>query len=319
MLRVVPATGQRLLPALELLLSAWPAAARAARVAELQLDIASGTIDPQHVLLAEFQTRPVGAQLTIVRDDHVGMVWPPVVAEFRPYEAVEDALLREATRVLDRAGAWIGQALLEADQVREQAALQRNGFQRLTELRYFERAVSQLPPSPPRTPKPALSYETYRRSRNRLAFAAVLEQTYRGTLDCPELNGVRDGRQSLASHEAAGGFAPNLWRLYRRNGTTVGVLLMTPRPEQQAWEVLYLGVVAEARRSGVGTAMLRDALQAARDAQVKRLLIVADARNAPAIALYESLGFRQTDARIACVRLAPTLPRHRPDNAAGEH
>ena len=131
----------------------------------------------------------------------------------------------------------------------------------------------------------------------------VLAKTYRGTLDCPELNEVRDAQQSLANHEATGSFSPDMWRLYRHDGDDVGVLLMVERPEQQAWEVVYLGVIETARRRGLARAMLVDGLQAARDAGAERLLLAADARNAPAIQLYQSLGFRLKSVRAAHVRL----------------
>lgn len=315
MLRIQPATGRRLEPALDLLFASLPSDARAQRVAEVLREIADGEFDPQHLLLAEIGSVPVGVQLTVIRDDDVGMVWPPVVAD-EPVlrlgglssEKIEDTLMYEATRRLDAAKAWIGQSLLEPGQFREQAALQRNGFTRLTELRFFERLLSDTSDRPQREATVPLDHEPYRPSRNRLAFVNVLEATYRGTLDCPEFNGVRDGRQSLKNHEAAGSFTPDMWRLYRRDGVDVGVLLLVERPDQQAWEVLYLGVIDSARRSGVGRAMLVDALQAARAANAERLLIVADARNVPAVALYESLGFQPIATRVAFVRLAQALP-----------
>lgn len=323
MLRIVPATGERLLPALELLFSEWPADARTTRIAEIQREIKDGDFDPQDLLLAELDAQPVGVQLTILRDDDVGMVWPPVVnlpllkrTNGLPSETIEDELLTEAARQLDAAGAWIGQALLEPNRPREHAAMQRNGFARLTELRFFERPLTDGSTWPKRAELLSLSYEPYRRSRNRQAFASVLEATYLGSLDCPEFNGVRDGQQSLKNHEAAGSFQPDMWRLYRRAGVDVGVLLMTERPDQQAWEVLYLGVVESARGCGVGRAMLLDALHAAREAKAERLLIVADARNVPAVSLYESLGFQPVATRVAFVRLAQQLPRDRPHDAA---
>lgn len=325
MLRIVPATGERLRPALELLFSEWPREARSQRLAEIQRDIESGDFDPRQLLLAELDAQPVGVQLTIIRDDDVGMVWPPVVDEMRftttqtlhfTHEAIEDTLLTEAARRLDEAGAWIGQALLEPNQSREHSAMQRNGFARLTELRFFERAMMDDTPEPKRAKTSSLNYEPYRRSRNRQAFVNVLDATYRGSLDCPEFNGVRDGQQSLKNHEAAGSFQPDMWRLYRRDGVEVGVLLMAERPDQQAWEVLYLGVIEPARGCGFGRAMLLDALDAARDANVERLLIVADARNVPAVSLYESLGFQPVATRVAFVRLAKSLPSHRSHDAA---
>ncbi len=311
MLRIVPATGDQLQPALELLFSEWPVDARAQRITEIRQEIADEEFDPEQLLLAEFDRRVVGVQLTILRDDDVGMVWPPVLdapllkrmsgpaAEF-----VEDELLAEAARQLDAEDAWIGQALLEPNQLREHAAMQRNGFARLTELRFFERLLTESSSWARREQPVPLSYEPYRRSRNRLAFVNVLEATYRRSLDCPEFNGVRDGEQSLKNHEAAGSFGPDMWRLYRHTGVDVGILLMAERPDQQAWEVLYLGVVEPARGRGIGRTMLLDALNAARDANVERLLIVADARNTPAVSLYESLGFQPVATRVAFVRLA---------------
>ena len=310
MLRIVPATGDRLSSALQLLFAAWPDDARSERIAEIPQEIEDGEFDPRHLLLAEFDGQPVGVQLTIMRDADVGMVWPPVVDDVQlkringpKTEAIEDALLTEAARQLDAVGAWIGQSLLEPNQSRDQAALQRNGFSRLTELRFFERTLKDDSPWPKRSERTSLSYEPYRRSRNRLAFVNVLEETYRGTLDCPELNGARDGQQSLKNHEAAGSFKPGMWRLYRRDGINVGILLMVDRCDEDAWEVLYVGVIESARGRGVGRAMLVDALGAARDAGVDRLLIVADVRNVPAVSLYESLGFQAAASRVACVRL----------------
>ncbi len=310
MLRIVPATGERLSSALQLLFSAWPDEARSQRIAEIPQEIEDGEFDPRHLLLAEIDGQPIGAQLTIVRDNDVGIVWPPVVDDARlnqldspASEVIEDALLAEAARQLDAAGAWIGQSLLEPNQSHDQAALQRNGFTRLTELRFFERPLNDGTKWSKKSERSLLSYKPYRRSRNRTAFVNVLEATYCGTLDCPELNGIRDGNQSLKSHEAAGSFKPDMWRLYRREGIDVGILLMVDRRDEDAWEVLYVGVIESARGSGVGRAMLLDALDAARDAGVDRLLIVADVRNVPAVSLYESLGFQAVASRVACVRL----------------
>lgn len=319
MLRIQSATGESLQPALELLFSLLPAKARTRRIAEVRREIDEGDFDPKFLLLAKANSKPVGVQLTVIRDDDVGMVWPPVVAaeiDGTPSESIEDALLSEATRRLDKTKAWIGQSLLEPEQAREHAALQRNGFTRLTELRFFERLLADISDQPEREARMRLKYEPFRRTKNRAEFASVLDATYRGSLDCPEFNGVRDGRQSLKNHEAVGSFTSDMWRLYRRNGADVGVLLLVKRPDQKAWEVLYLGVVEAARRSGVGRAMLLDAIDAARTARAERLLIVADIRNLPAVALYESLGFQPIATRVAFVRLANALPSDRPHDTA---
>lgn len=308
MLRIAPATGRGLQSALELLFGSLSAEARSKRIVEIREEIARGEFDPRDLLLAEIDSYPVGVQLTII-SDAVGLVWPPIVdidlvtrLNGLPCEAIEDALLCEARQRLDAAGAWIGQVLLEVHQLSEGAAMERNGFPRLTDLSFFEHSLANVD-SLRREEGLGLTYEPYRRSHNRLAFINTLEATYCETLDCPELNGVRDARQSLKYHETAGAFASDMWRLYRHEGVNVGVQLLVTRPDQQAWEVLYLGVVKQRRRHGVGRAMLIDALQAAGNAKVKRLLIVADARNLPAIKLYQSLGFKAVATRVAYARL----------------
>lgn len=322
MLRIVPATGERLEPALSLLFSDWSAEARARRIEGVHREIENEEFDPRHLLLAEIDAQPIGVQMTILRGDDVGMVWPPVVdrqllARLNgPTESmIEDGLLTEAARRLDEAGAWIGQVLLEPTQAHEHAAMQRNGFAKLTELRFFERWLNDTVFSPKRETKSPIRYVSYRRSRNRLAFANLLEATYRSSLDCPELSDVRDGRQSLKIHETAGSFKSDMWRLYRNSGTDVGILLMADRPDQRAWEVLYLGVVESARRCGIGRAMLLDAMDAACKAKAEKLLLAADIRNAPAISLYESLGFQCVATRVAFVRLGHPLPRNRTHDA----
>jgi GNAT superfamily N-acetyltransferase len=310
MLCVQSAIGERLRPALELLFSDLPVRRRRRHIAEFLADLRAGHTDPRQLLLAEWNAVPVGTILSVIREAGVGLVWPPVTTATLPdhsnltRERVEDALLREVTNRLDQAHAWIGQALLPPGSLKEHAALERNGFPRMTEIHFFERRLQNGFSLPQRGPPANLTFEPYRKQQNRAAFVNMLEATYRGSLDCPELNGICDGHQSLINHEAVGEFVPHMWRLYRHSGVDVGILLMIDRPDQQAWEVLYLGVADFARRSGIGRTMLSDALRSACEANITRVLIAADARNVPAIRLYQSLGFQVTKSRVAYVRLS---------------
>lgn len=278
-----------------------------------------GEFEFDQFLLAEEDRQPVGTLRLNIQPDGTGMLWPPTLLDdlssnsdtgwsFQRRIVVEDALLQAAARRLDAEQAWIGQALLEADQPQSRVALERNGFPMLTELRFLSLDLrGELPPN---CEKPTRTFLPYRRSRHRLRFANLLEQTYRGTLDCPELNGLRDAEKSLQSHEFAGRFTQEMWRLYRLHNGDAGLLLMAQRPEQQAWEVLYMGVAERARQQGLGKAMLLDGMHAARDAGVERMLLVVDARNYPATQLYESLGFAEVSRRIAHVRLRQSGHQH---------
>ncbi len=312
MLRVVAANGSRLQTALEVLYSALPAADRSAQVIEALRASADGELDFRNLLLAEFENDPVGVLLLIL-DSGVGRLWPPVISSSLPaslsHDVIEDALLAATVRRLDAANAWIGQALLEAVPSRDHSALLRNGFTHLTDLRFFVlRLTDASSQTPQREPKDSqrLSYVCFRQAANRLRFANLIDRTYRGSLDCPELNGIRSGLQSLPQHEAAGAFSPDMWRLYRQGNEDVGVLLMVDRSDQRAWEIIYLGVADSARRHGVARTMLTDAIEAARAAGVERLQLMVDSRNTPAIRLYESAGFAVRKTNAAFVRLRPS-------------
>ncbi len=320
MLRVVPATGSRLIAALNILHEALSPEERAARVAQSVQEAQEGELDLSRLLLAEFREKPVGALLLRMQPHAVAFLWPPIVSADASHIVassatkpsaitameIEDALLQAAIQRLDESNARIAQALLELNQSREQAALSRNGFNRLTDLTFLEHRITVHRQTKDRTNdalKLRLTHIVYRRSRNRLRFANVIEQTYHGSLDCPEMNGIRSASQSLNVYAESGPVVPDLWRVYRQDGHDVGVILVVGRPEQNTWEVIYLGVVESARRCGVARIMLRDVLNVARETQIERLLIVVDARNRPAIQLYESLGFKSFDERAAYVRL----------------
>ena len=62
-------------------------------------------------------------------------------------------------------------------------------------------------------------------------------------------------------------------------------------------EVLTLGVVPEARRKGVGRALLQAGCAAARDGGAAKVFLEVAARNTGALALYEGDGFRRVGVR----------------------
>lgn len=78
------------------------------------------------------------------------------------------------------------------------------------------------------------------------------------------------------------------------DGALVGELSLraiSPRRAVRHVATLGMSVRADWRRKGVGRALLTDALAWAPSAGIKRVELYVYARNAPAIALYESLGF----------------------------
>jgi mycothiol synthase len=321
MLRAVPATGSRQGAALNILYEGVLPEDRAVRVAKSIQEAEEGELDLRGLLLAELQEKPVGALLLRMQPHGVAFLWPPVVsaksAEVISWhttsqpaitnEAIEDVLLQAAVLRLGELKARIAQSLLELNQTREQLALSRNGFRRLTDLIFFEYPTVGNQSRKDRLASDVgtrLTHIIHRQSRNRLRFAEVVEQTYRGSLDCPELNGIRTASQALNVYAESGPVVRDLWRVYCDEHRDVGVILVVDRPEQRTWEVIYLGVVESARRCGVARKMLTDVINAAHDAHVDRVVIVADVRNRPAVLLYQSLGFAPFDERVAYVKFS---------------
>src|SRR5262249_3746355 len=149
-----------------------------------------------------------------------------------------------------------------------------------------------------------LHYQTYR-DCDRDLFQWTLLRTYEGSMDCPEVTGVRNIREIVAGHLAQGRHDPERWWLAQHEGRPVGVLLLTEMPDWQAWEVAYVGVVPEQRRRGWGAEMMRKALRAAHATEAAQVTLSVDARNRPAWDLYVGLGFEPYEQREVFLALWP--------------
>jgi len=205
-------------------------------------------------------------------------------------------LLREGFRRLAGRKLYYCQALIEPRQPAQRYVLEAAGLCYLTTLSYLELAVRNA--REPDERLPACEWVSVARC-GETAFGRVLLQTYEGSLDCPELCGVRPIADVLAAHRAAGAFDPAHWELALLDGTPAGALLLARVPGTRSVEVVYMGVVPAARRRGVGRALLARAVLQTRGAGCTDLTIVVDDRNGPARALYDSFGFSPVTQREA--------------------
>jgi ribosomal protein S18 acetylase RimI-like enzyme len=87
--------------------------------------------------------------------------------------------------------------------------------------------------------------------------------------------------------------------IWYRGQQPVGGILIARR----GWtsRVSAMGVVAAARGTGVGRHMVEEALEAARERKDRRMLLEVIEQNPPAIALYESAGFRKARRLVGYV------------------
>ena len=119
---------------------------------------------------------------------------------------------------------------------------------------------------------------------------ATLARTYVGSLDGPELNALRLDDAPLVD-------ASGLAVVAYRGPVPVGVLQLDASDDGDLLEFAYLGVVPEARRTGVAAALVDFALTHAVLSGRRAVLLGVDARNAPAKALYARFGFAEYERR----------------------
>ncbi len=252
--------------------------------------------------------RIVGALLTQPLAGKAAAVWAPEVKPSwrRP---VWLGLIKAALANLKARGFRLAQAVLdESAGLRAAHDLTRGGMPRITELLYLERDTtlplpvlredrSNLSPREKRAASPQFEWRSFEPSLA-TEFRSVLQATYEGSLDMPELEGARALEDIMASHRAAGRFDPERWQMGYIPGKpgAASVLLMSEVPSHDVWEIVYLGLTPAARGMGLGRAVLRHALELAR-CHVAQIELAVDCRNTPATRLYHSTGFIARDRR----------------------
>jgi ribosomal protein S18 acetylase RimI-like enzyme len=251
-----------------------------------------GELSPQGLFIVRGLIGLRGALLCLPVPGGTALVWPPGAVE-EQCSQLEDGLLLHAFTWLRQRGVKLVQTLLAPEESSLAEPLLRNGFAAVTRLWYMRHDLS-LPINYLNVPA-RLDYQAYDGDP---LFPQTLLRTYEGTLDCPEVNGIRSIDEVLEGHRAQGKHDPDRWWLVRDRRVPVGVLMLTEMPESGDWEVAYMGVTPEARRRGYGRQMLLQALIEARTAEAPAVTLSVDARNKPAWNLYRSLGFESYDQRV---------------------
>ena len=282
---IAPARPDELSAAFTLALQHVPDDDRPTRVVNALTLLAEGEIHPAGVFVARTEAGLAGVQVCIPLRGAGGLFWLPEVDPARADPQVAPALVQAALTWLRQGGAKIAQALVATGDLRWARPLCDGGFQHLTQLDYLRHDLQDVP-SPPQ----ALDVETYT-SANARVFAQTLMRTYDGTLDCPELNGVRTIDEVIDGHRAQGIWKPEMWWLVRVQGSPAGVVLLTELLDGAGWDLSYLGVVSEFRGRGLGEDMTRRTIHTVRSAGGLELHVAVDRRNLPARRLYEKLGF----------------------------
>lgn len=300
--------------ALRFLFARFPVEEQQSRLAEALRSVEQGRLRLDALLLAKAGDQPVGATLAMHQEDRVSLVWPPVVScQATDVTEVQDALMKGLCAEIDREGSNLAQALLAPDDDDERAMLKRHGFEHLADMFFLARTLSEqdyqiAADDDFSDDAREIDFETFT-DNNRDRFARVIEQTYQQSLDCPFLEGFRNGADALFSHRLSGSFDPAGWRLYRQGTCDIGVLLMNEHPDQNAIELVYFGIVPEFRGRGLGRTMLAEGIQAAALTGRAALFLAVDCGNTYANALYGEHQFAELARRCVMVRRSSQLAR----------
>ena len=226
----------------------------------------------------------------------MAFISPPASrAQVRPIAV----LLDEACRHAPTARATLAQSLVPPHASTTTDVYLAAGFTPLATLRYMDMTVPRRSAEPP---LPAgVTLETWREDL-RGEFLQAMDDSYLQTLDCPGLQGMRRTDDVLNGHMAAGSFDPGMWTLLRVEGAAAGVLMLNPIPAAGGVELVYLGLGAAWRGRGLGRMLLRHGMWQCAQRGMRALMLAVDDANAPAMKLYEQIGFRGEMRKLALIR-----------------
>ncbi len=195
-------------------------------------------------------------------------------------------------------GMVLAQTILDADNQGSAAVFREAGFRDLADLYYMDRNAPLFLPRP--APPEGISLWPYRPELEHV-FATTIFATYRDTRDCPKLAGLRSMTDVMAGHKAVGEFAPALWSLVRRGEDWVGVVLLAAHVNPASLEVVYLGLIPEARGCGIGGFLMRHVLQTLVQRRLPQCILAVDQANVAALKLYKKARFRITGERSVLI------------------
>lgn len=250
---------------------------------------------------------PVSSSLIIPGVGRTAVLFISPIAASQRIKLSSD-LIRAVLTGMDPEGVCLVQSLLDPAQHREEQALTLAGFERLASLIYMRRSclgVSAGKAEPAGDDsiqcdgKP-LTVVPWRDDLHD-TFGRAIEASYEQTLDCPGLVGVRRIEDIIAGHRAVGRFDPALWSAFYCGDQPAGVLLLNPLMDRRELELVYLGLAPAFRGKGLATSLMRRALFTARVRGDSGVHLAVDQANAPAMKLYQHLGFRATARKLAMI------------------
>lgn len=272
----------------------------------LRRDVSGGLLDIEDV--AEFgneslfvalrESKICGAAWGQRQSGNIAVFWPPQLATGEDGQTAY-GLADAVVAAIDDTTVEMMQSFLSAPAAETVQVLRHVGFRHLADLLYMSCELSRYPLAAPPSELDYVPYDASQRGR----LKELVARTYEGTLDCAELDGVRELDHVINGYQATGVFRPENWLFVQSGGQDVGMLLLADHPKGRHWELMYTALVPGARGRGWGRQITRYAQWLARGANVERIVVAVDAANTPAVAMYRDSGFELWDQRAVYVRV----------------
>jgi mycothiol synthase len=278
----------------------WPEAVRAEHWQAVGASLLGSDRDSVVLLAAWQQDRLLAAALAQPLPGKAAIVWPPqmLVEDHGERGRLAERLLARLHAELKHCGIQVGQSLLAMDDHASAALLAAGGHKPAAELLYLAANAHVFPQQPLKLPFEMELFQLAKLPR----LARLIERTYVGTLDCPQIDGLRDTADVLAGYQGVGVFRPELWQIVRHEDDDVACVLVNLHPDVGHAEIVYLATVPEVRGRGWGLELARHAQWLARQAACEQTVLAVDAANEPAIRVYAAAGFREFDRKTVWIK-----------------
>lgn len=288
---------------LALAMHCWPEEERAAQLQSLRL--LTLTDSGGFLLLSAWRDgNLVGALLAQQLPGKAATLWPAQLENGESDFGIAKELVAEAERQLIAGGAHLCQTLLSKSQDQASAQLAAAGYQHPANLLYMTCEPHHFPIAPPTFPSFLLRPF---QPGNEAELAALIEETYIGTQDCPSLNGLRNTLDVVTGYQHVGEFQPDRWLILestRQDSVRqpAGCLLLARHAAHQTMELIYVGITPGFRQQGLGRKLTWEAQWLASQDHCERLVLAVDAANEPAITMYSAAGFWAWEKRAIWVK-----------------
>ncbi len=258
----------------------------------------------------------VGATFSQIETDKTAVFWLPRLVTAEP-DSTSALLFDSAWAHLLRHRIVFAKTLLPINAPASESLAQLGGMQYIADLLYLvgqtgEKRLDDVEEKSRDAKNAPNNYDPL--EENFLEIAAyneaehqrlirVIEATCAESLDCPALAGLQNTDDILRGYRSNGVFDPRHWQIVRHGNQDIGCLLLADHPRRNCMELLYLGLIPEARGRGRGKKLLRLAQQTAQRIGRTRLIAAVDAANIPAVQTYMAMDFQTWQQRRLYIKI----------------